>query len=1179
MFGSLTKSIGRAARTLAFRGGASKDAAEADAEEEVHRDPVTGEVLSKRALARMRGEYIPPSVDEALEHRDEAHPRYAGPRGLQPYPLDIGTGDLGVEMGPGIALYFNFLQWMAAVFFVLFLLNFPTIVVANAAKYWGPYSVARNSSGYQAVWDAAVAGDFDLASTTLGSVAPDDVEEGEWLTYEGLAEYGFVVSVSKRHFLYGACGADVLGTILFLIVMFFFRRRQRAIVRAVDEDSIEISDYSVAVRGLPENATDKEEVRCFFELKFGKVVDAVLAKNDGALVTLYRKRSKLAMRHDEMHARFIKTMKGEKAMEKCRAEMDALDKKIAAMKRKKNFKTKLAFVTFSEEESFVECLDASPRTWLGRWLMKPEERFRGEHAYTVEEAPAPTDVMFENLDVSDRSRSRRRAIIGLVTTTLLLVSFAAITALSALKVQLSLSTAMDPAKLALAIGGPGGGAFGTPESRALAGEDAADVVLADDFNGTVAFPPACAAPMDACEVAYSEVGVLAIVPWGAPVSVVSVGVPMSETERLVKVKSIVNEMEACGLEEPACDVARRGPEVLAARSCHACYCAGLQYATWASDDDSGSNGGHRRGDLVIDSFTDKEIASVREQCDAFLRAPGLFETGLMLVAVASVTIVNSALKAIIKAVSSFERPASFIELQKKVAEKVFVAQFFNTAVSSLVINAALPELVASFPIVRDVVFAGTHRDFDQLWYRQIGGPLMMTMLINTVGPIGGNVAAELTGAVTRFLAPYRAWTQKSLDEAFTGPEFDIATRYGEVLMCVMVTMMYGSGMPMLYAFACFFCVAISYSDKRFLLRVCRRPPRYGVALATLAMEVTPWAAFVHLLFGMWMHTHFYTPSIASSTGTGGLGDLMDDAEDAARANATSSAFAEVLREGATLELVLAIAANASAAAAEARSDDYAPIPGEIRRRIAQTNGFPFFFLALVFLAVMALRAVVSKLWEAAKTVLPCLESLPCVAAETKYEGVPTFEDAYLGDKLVGAHTYEMRDMPMNKDFFFEGKAKRGGPGNGKSGEKKDALRGGADPYDEDVEPEERGGGGAGAAAAAAAAAKTSGDESDGSEADMAHMAALLAGGGGGLGLGLGGSGLGALAPSADRGRGGPTGAGGAAGSRPTAVENAAPAPVSRFGPPGTSGGDGARPRGPMPRFGPPASARFGPPPR
>ena len=66
-------------------------------------------------------------------------------------------------------------------------------------------------------------------------------------------------------------------------------------------------------------------------------------------------------------------------------------------------------------------------------------------------------------------RPTRRPV-AMALALLLLVSFAAITALSALKVQLSLSTAMDPAKLALAIGGPGGGAFGTPESRALAGE-------------------------------------------------------------------------------------------------------------------------------------------------------------------------------------------------------------------------------------------------------------------------------------------------------------------------------------------------------------------------------------------------------------------------------------------------------------------------------------------------------------------------------------------------------------------------------------------------------------------------------------------------------------------------------------------------------------------------------------
>ena len=370
-------------------------------------------------------------------------------------------------------------------------------------------------------------------------------------------------------------------------------------------------------------------------------------------------------------------------------------------------------------------------------------------------------------------------------------------------------------------------------------------------------------------------GLLAIMPWGTALSVVPVAARMSVTEKLVKAKSTMNEIVACGADETACSATRAGANET--RKCHACYCAGLQYNTHATD-----GPGHSAGDLAIDDFSDKEIAEVREQCDAFLQSPGLFETVLVGVAAVAVTIVNSMLKMIIKAISSFERPASFIELQKKVAEKVFVAQFFNTAVSSLVINAALPELVAGIPILSSTVFNGTHRDFDQSWYQQIGGPLMITMLINTVGPIGGNLAAELAGAASRVVAKYTAWTQRELDEAYTGPEFDIATRYGEVLMCVMVTMMYGSGMPMLYAFACFFCWAISYFDRRFLLRACRRPPRSGTSLARLAMTVAPWAAFVHLLFGMWMHTHFFTPSVGATTGAGaGYLGVAADYEDVA----------------------------------------------------------------------------------------------------------------------------------------------------------------------------------------------------------------------------------------------------------------------------------------------------------
>ena len=413
-----------------------------------------------------------------------------------------------------------------------------------------------------------------------------------------------------------------------------------------------------------------------------------------------------------------------------------------------------------------------------------------------------------------------------------------------------------------------------------------------------------------------------------------------------------------------------------------------------------------------------------------------------------------------------------------------MAQFFNTAVSSLVINAALPELVKGVPILDGTVFSGTYRDFDQAWYQAIGGPLMVTMLVNTIGPVGGNLFAEWFGSVNRFVGRATAWTQHSLDEAYLGPEFDIATRYGEVLMCVMVTMMYGSGMPLLYAFACFFCVTIAYCDKRHLLRVCRRPPRYGTSLAYFALQVVPYAGLVHLLVGMWMHTHFVTPRVGYATGKGvslplqiphpvearlratvyayvpvivtaanvtkahrgaksnpgytrGLTRLTlyflhpgpdtnsallgDDAYVSALRESTRNAFANALATGASLGDILAIARNASSREAASRGIGYAPIPDEINRRILQANGFPFFLCALFFVAGSVAYKVLTTFWNTFKACAPCFTTLPCLRKDLTFEGVPAFEHAFMTDKLVGAHTYEMRELPKYKDFFFESK--------------------------------------------------------------------------------------------------------------------------------------------------------------
>ena len=142
--------------------------------------------------------------------------------------------------------------------------------------------------------------------------------------------------------------------------------------------------------------------------------------------------------------------------------------------------------------------------------------------------------------------------------------------------------------------------------------------------------------------------------------------------------------------------------------------------------------------------------------------------------------------------------------------------------------------------------------------------------------------------------------------------------------------------------------------------------------------------------------------------------------------ANSTELAAVLSVGTGIGNILEIAANASAAAAAADMASYPPLDQEIRRRVLQTNGFPFILLAGLFLFVVLVKAALQVVWSTLVAICPCFQSLPCCGPDVEYEGVPSFEDAYLEDKLRGAHTYEMRDMPLYKDYFFEGAGTKGG---------------------------------------------------------------------------------------------------------------------------------------------------------
>jgi hypothetical protein len=153
------------------------------------------------------------------------------------------------------------------------------------------------------------------------------------------------------------------------------------------------------------------------------------------------------------------------------------------------------------------------------------------------------------------------------------------------------------------------------------------------------------------------------------------------------------------------------------------------------------------------------------------------------------------------------------------ATRVFICQLSNTAILSILLKSSLGPFI-SLP--------GSHYPtINPKWYAEVAAPVVITMIIQFVIPWGIHA---LTWFMERRVRTCRAHSQNALNARFTPGEFDIAGSYGEVLLAMWVTFIFGSGVPILYwvatvGFAIRFCV-----DKLVVLRLYKRPPMYSEKL-------------------------------------------------------------------------------------------------------------------------------------------------------------------------------------------------------------------------------------------------------------------------------------------------------------------------------------------------------------
>ena len=150
-----------------------------------------------------------------------------------------------------------------------------------------------------------------------------------------------------------------------------------------------------------------------------------------------------------------------------------------------------------------------------------------------------------------------------------------------------------------------------------------------------------------------------------------------------------------------------------------------------------------------------------------------------------VIIINFAIQFIFQGLSKFEKHST---LNKQLAQRVlktFVAQFLNTGILILLINAK----------IKDISFwQGKFSDISPLWYENVGSTLLSTMFINifTIPALKlaavffNKMAAFCDRGCTQDIRRTKKKTQPAYEKVYLGPEFIIDFRYSQVNFYLLI---------------------------------------------------------------------------------------------------------------------------------------------------------------------------------------------------------------------------------------------------------------------------------------------------------------------------------------------------------------------------------------------------------
>lgn len=182
---------------------------------------------------------------------------------------------------------------------------------------------------------------------------------------------------------------------------------------------------------------------------------------------------------------------------------------------------------------------------------------------------------------------------------------------------------------------------------------------------------------------------------------------------------------------------------------------------------------------------------------------------LSIASVLLVVAVNLLLARILNGLVAMEKHHTHSSLVVSRVTKVFLAQFCNTALLMLAINAnanyfssspTVPETgtgTGGFSLGSLQVLNGEYADFSADWYNDVGVALMLTMIINSFSTHAYLLVNYIMLKARRFIDRGYSFdhsltkqdTQRDLEALYRGPKFDLAARYAQSLTSIFIMYM------------------------------------------------------------------------------------------------------------------------------------------------------------------------------------------------------------------------------------------------------------------------------------------------------------------------------------------------------------------------------------------------------